>query len=143
VLADNPTLNGKERNPVRVIVGEREIPSHFNIFGDSAETVHLKTRQLDQVLSFLTQRGFNRVLLESGPKLGNSFFKAGLIDELLLYQAPSILGNGKRFTEDLGIESIQNQIRLLDRGIEVFSGDVKRTLFTDNENNRRFLCSPV
>ncbi|MFZ9222679.1 MAG: bifunctional diaminohydroxyphosphoribosylaminopyrimidine deaminase/5-amino-6-(5-phosphoribosylamino)uracil reductase RibD [Candidatus Nanopelagicaceae bacterium] len=143
VLADNPTLNGKERNPVRVVVGERDLPSDFNIFDDSAETVHLKTRLIDEVLSFIKERGFNRVLVESGPKLGSSLFKAGLIDELLLYQAPSILGNGRRFTENLGISSIEDQIKLLDRGIEFFAQDLKRTLFTDNENNRRFVCSPV
>lgn len=143
VLADDPTLNGSERNPVRIVVGERNLPTGLHIFDDSAETVHLKTRLLDEVLSFIKERGFNRVLVECGPKLGSALFAHGLIDEILLYQAPSILGEGRRFTENLSISSIKDQIRLLDRGIEHFAGDIKRTLFTDNENNRRFVCSPV
>lgn len=143
VLADNPTLNGAERNPVRVVVGEKNLPSNSNIFDSSAETVHLKTRVINEVISFIKERGFNRVLVESGPKLGSTLFKNGFIDEILLYQAPSILGDGRGFTEEIGISSIKDQIRLLDRGIEHFAGDIKRLLFTDNENNRRFVCSPV
>lgn len=142
VLADNPTLNGVARNPIRIVVGERKLSSSFNIFDGSAETIHLKTRNNDELLSLIRERGFNRVLVESGPTLGTSLFEDGLIDEILLYQAPSILG-GRRFTENMSISTIKDQIRLLDRGIELFDGDVKRTLFTDNANNRRFICSPV
>jgi diaminohydroxyphosphoribosylaminopyrimidine deaminase/5-amino-6-(5-phosphoribosylamino)uracil reductase len=82
-------------------------------------------------------------MIEAGPTLGAAFFQAGLVDEILFYQAPTILGSNQRFTQGLDFTSIAEQIRLLDRGIEIFNGDIKRTLFADNEINRRLTCSPV
>lgn len=143
VIADNPTLLGASRTPLRVIVGERELGENFEIFKAKGETIQIKSRDLTEVLHLLDQRGCNRVLVEAGPTLGTAFFNAGLVDEILFYQAPTILGSSRRFTQGLDLTSITEQKKLLDRGIEIFDGDIKRTLFADNEINRRLTCSPV
>ena len=41
------------------------------------------------------------VLLESGPKLLTEFLNSGLVDELILYLSPLILGKGKRFLDEI------------------------------------------
>jgi diaminohydroxyphosphoribosylaminopyrimidine deaminase/5-amino-6-(5-phosphoribosylamino)uracil reductase len=46
------------------------------------------------------------VLVEAGPTLGSALFAAGLIDEVVLYQAPKVLGAGKIWLEDFGVKSI-------------------------------------
>lgn len=52
---------------------------------------------LPQVLNYLAEREeVNEILLESGARLAGSMLDAGLIDELIVYQAPLLLGDGAR-----------------------------------------------
>ena len=45
------------------------------------------------VLAELAQRGVNELQVEAGPTLSGAFLHAGLVDELLLYLNPSIIGD--------------------------------------------------
>ncbi|MCI6797256.1 MAG: bifunctional diaminohydroxyphosphoribosylaminopyrimidine deaminase/5-amino-6-(5-phosphoribosylamino)uracil reductase RibD [Succinatimonas sp.] len=54
---------------------------------------HLK---LKQVLEYLGQRQIRHVLVEAGPRLADAFLKCGLVDELLIYEAPKFLGKSSR-----------------------------------------------
>lgn len=49
---------------------------------------------LKAMLHDLAQRGVNELHLEAGHKLNGSFLREGLVDELLLYLAPQLLGPG-------------------------------------------------
>jgi diaminohydroxyphosphoribosylaminopyrimidine deaminase/5-amino-6-(5-phosphoribosylamino)uracil reductase len=49
----------------------------------------------------LSLRGVNEVLCEAGAKLNGSLLRAGCVDELLIYLAPSLLGEGARGMFDL------------------------------------------
>jgi diaminohydroxyphosphoribosylaminopyrimidine deaminase/5-amino-6-(5-phosphoribosylamino)uracil reductase len=51
---------------------------------------------LAQVLRVLAARGMNEVQVEAGPTLSGALFAAGLVDELLLYVAPLLLGDTAR-----------------------------------------------
>ena len=51
---------------------------------------------LDAVLADLAAREINDVLVEAGALLGGAFLQAGLVDELILYQAPVLLGSRTR-----------------------------------------------
>jgi diaminohydroxyphosphoribosylaminopyrimidine deaminase/5-amino-6-(5-phosphoribosylamino)uracil reductase len=48
---------------------------------------------LHAVLALLAERGCNEVHVEAGPTLCGALFAAGLVDELLLYIAPLLLGD--------------------------------------------------
>ena len=48
---------------------------------------------LHAVLALLAERGCNEVHVEAGPTLCGALFAAGLVDELLLYIAPVMLGS--------------------------------------------------
>lgn len=143
VIADDPSMLGAERNPVRVVIGEREISDEKKIFSRDAETIRIKGRNFDQMLEVFTTKGFNRVFVESGPTLGTALFMAGLVDEILLYQAPSIIGSNERFTKGLDLDRIDQQIRFLSEETQEIGGDIKRLLFVDNAMNREFSCSPA
>lgn len=54
------------------------------------------TLDLRAVLALLAGRGCNEVHVEAGPTLGGALFAAGLVDELLLYIAPLLLGDTAR-----------------------------------------------
>jgi diaminohydroxyphosphoribosylaminopyrimidine deaminase/5-amino-6-(5-phosphoribosylamino)uracil reductase len=94
--ADNPHLiphiEGLLRNPDRIVVGTRELPTSHNLFDKSAQTILVKRNNLDEIVSEISSHGYNQVLLECGPTLGNALLKAGYIDELVIYQSPEILG---------------------------------------------------
>jgi diaminohydroxyphosphoribosylaminopyrimidine deaminase/5-amino-6-(5-phosphoribosylamino)uracil reductase len=45
------------------------------------------------ILADLASRGINNVLVEAGPVLAGSMIEAGLVDELVVYQAPHIMGS--------------------------------------------------
>jgi diaminohydroxyphosphoribosylaminopyrimidine deaminase/5-amino-6-(5-phosphoribosylamino)uracil reductase len=48
---------------------------------------------LGAVLADLGARGINDVLVEAGPTLAGGFVERGLVDELVIYQAPHIMGS--------------------------------------------------
>lgn len=49
---------------------------------------------LDDLMRHLAAREINEVQVEAGPRLCGGLLRAGLVDELLLYQAPLLLGDG-------------------------------------------------
>ena len=68
---------------------------------------------LPAVLAELAGRGINEVHVEAGARLCGAFVAAGLYDELLLYQAPTLLGDAARpLLAGLGIAQMDQQRRL-------------------------------
>ncbi len=74
---------------------------------------------LRTVLRDLAQHGINEVLVEAGRTLNGALFRAGLVDELVLYLAPQLLGDAARGIADLG-ELVQ-----LDQRISLAWQDVR------------------
>lgn len=68
---------------------------------------------LHAVLSLLAARGINEVQVEAGAGLGGACWRAGLVDELLLYQAPQLLGDTARpLLAGLGIARMADAVPL-------------------------------
>ena len=100
-IIDNPRLTVREadgrmadRQPLRVVIGERDLPRSLRIFTDEALTVHLRTRVLTEVMADLAGRGVQQVLLEGGPSLAAAFLNEGLVDEVVWLLAPRLFGVG-------------------------------------------------
>ena len=133
-LADNPNLiprdikTTRETNPVRIVMGLREIPSDFNLHNEVAETVFLRSHDFSELLKLCAERDFNQVFVESGSELGTALLKAGLIDELIIFQAASLLGSGLSFIGDLGATNIKEKMDFLLRDVAQFGNDLKITL---------------
>jgi len=64
------------------------------------------------LLGALARRDINEVLAETGPTLAGSLWRAGLVDQLLLYQAPTLLGSRARPLLELELEQMAQQQRL-------------------------------
>jgi diaminohydroxyphosphoribosylaminopyrimidine deaminase/5-amino-6-(5-phosphoribosylamino)uracil reductase len=74
-----------------------------------------KSGQVDLVatLNYLASIGCNEVLVEAGSTLNGALLKANLLDELVLYLAPQLLGNTARGIAQLGqLESLDQRINL-------------------------------
>lgn len=68
---------------------------------------------LTALMEYLNQRECNDVLLETGATLAGAFAEAGLIDELVVFMAPTLMGDGARGLLHLpGITKMADQKRL-------------------------------
>ena len=68
---------------------------------------------LEAVLRLLADRGINEVQLEAGATLAGAFLDAGLVDEVLLYVAPVLLGPGARpLFDGLHIDAMAQRLHL-------------------------------
>jgi diaminohydroxyphosphoribosylaminopyrimidine deaminase / 5-amino-6-(5-phosphoribosylamino)uracil reductase len=131
VITDDPHLiprgafDGYAANPIRVICGEQELPKDAQIFDDAAQTVVVKSKDLDVLVEKLNELGINHVFVEAGPTLGSAMLDHCLLDELIVYQAPSLLGSGKTFFTFDYPSTISNQMCLDHISTDVLDGDVK------------------
>jgi diaminohydroxyphosphoribosylaminopyrimidine deaminase/5-amino-6-(5-phosphoribosylamino)uracil reductase len=95
-LTDNPHLipriDSGGKNPDRIVVGLRDIPSTHNLNDSSATTHFIQSHNVKEIVSELSLQGYNQVLIECGPTLGNALLYAGFVDELINYRAPESLG---------------------------------------------------
>ena len=72
----------------------------------------------------LAEREIRHVLLEGGPTLATAFLRAGLVDEVVAYTAPALLGAGPAALADFGATTITDALRLRNPRVEVLgSGD--------------------
>lgn len=101
VLADDPALTARTpdgglnpHQPIRVVVGRRQVPADARVLDDSAETVVFAGHDVADLLRVLAAREVQHVLVEGGPTLEAAFLEAGLADEILWFVAPVILGDG-------------------------------------------------
>jgi diaminohydroxyphosphoribosylaminopyrimidine deaminase / 5-amino-6-(5-phosphoribosylamino)uracil reductase len=133
VVVDNPHLiprgdfNGYTHNPIRVICGEQDLPKDLKVFDDAARTVVVNSKDLNQLVAKLSELELNQVFVEAGPTLASAMIKASLIDEVIIYQAPTLLGAGKTFYINELNSSINDQLRLEHISTQVLAGDLKST----------------
>lgn len=133
VLADDPWLTARmpdgtlaPHQPLRVVVGTRSLPPGARIFDDAAETLLLPTHDPHQVLAALTDHP--DVLLEGGAVLAGVFAAAGLIDRVVAYVAPVLLGAGPAVLEDAGVGTIAQALRFEVESVTRVGGDVRLDL---------------
>jgi diaminohydroxyphosphoribosylaminopyrimidine deaminase/5-amino-6-(5-phosphoribosylamino)uracil reductase len=119
VAVDDPLLTVRDADdvplphqPLRAVMGERELSPDRRLFDDTAPTVHLRTRDPHQALRDLFERGRRHVFLEGGPNVAAAFLTAGLVDEVVCYLAPMLLGAGRSAVAGLGITTIGDARRL-------------------------------
>lgn len=131
-LTDDPHLTARfpdgslrERQPVRVVMGQRDLPATARVLDDAAPTRHLRTRDPKEVLAALAQQGLHHVWLEGGPTVAAAFMAGGLVDEVVAYVAPVLLGRGRPSVGDLGITTMANALRLKLADMSFIGDDVR------------------
>jgi diaminohydroxyphosphoribosylaminopyrimidine deaminase/5-amino-6-(5-phosphoribosylamino)uracil reductase len=119
VAVDDPELTVRDEydeplphQPLRAVVGLRDLPGDRRVFNDRAQTVQLRTRDPRAALAELHALDRQHVFLEGGPTLAAAFLRAGLVDEVVGYVAPVLLGAGTSAIGDLGITTIADALKL-------------------------------
>ncbi len=131
VLADDPALTARTpagldapHQPLRVVVGHRELPAGARVRGSGGELVHLRTHDIGEVLAALAAREVRHVLVEGGPALVGAALRAGVVDQVHAYLAPVLIGAGRAVVPDLGITTLADALRLQPVAVEALGPDV-------------------
>jgi diaminohydroxyphosphoribosylaminopyrimidine deaminase/5-amino-6-(5-phosphoribosylamino)uracil reductase len=139
VLVDDPRLTvrdeddrdlPRELQPLRAVMGLRDVPADRRVLDGAAETVVLRTRDPHQALAALRARDRQHVFLEGGPTLAAAFLRADLVDEVVGYVAPMLLGSGWSAVGDLGITTIADALHLEVVDVTTLDGNVRLTMTT-------------
>ena len=144
VLADDPQLTVREptgsRQPLRVVLDPAgRTPRAAKVRDEAAETLFLTAADvrrdtlgrldLGEVLALLHERGTRSLLLEGGPTLAGAFLRAGLVDKVLGYLAPALLGAGSAALGDAGAGTIRDAFRLRITEVQPFPPDLRITAY--------------
>lgn len=82
--------------------------------------------ELNGLLSELGRREINEVLVEAGQTLSGSFLSMGLVDQLVIYLAPKILGNRAKGMFDLPLlEQLKDAFELEITDIQNIGDDIR------------------
>lgn len=129
VLVDDPELTVRDDldeplpvQPLRAVMGLRDLPADRRVLNDRAETVHLRTHDPRVALEQLHDLERQHVFLEGGPTLARAFLDADLVDEVVAYVAPMLLGSGVSAVADLGITTMTDALRLHVTDVTVLQG---------------------
>jgi diaminohydroxyphosphoribosylaminopyrimidine deaminase/5-amino-6-(5-phosphoribosylamino)uracil reductase len=147
VEVDDPLLTVRDeheqplaRQPLRAVMGERDLDPGRRIFNaqlsGGAESLHLRTRDPHRALAELHARDRQHVFLEGGPTLAAAFLRAGLVDEIVVYVAPMLLGAGRSAVADLGITTIADAFHPRVTDVTVLDG------IAGDEPNVRLTLTP-
>lgn len=80
---------------------------------------------LPSLLTDLAQRGINELHVEAGHKLSGSFVREGLVDELLVYQAPTLLGLGQGLASFGPLENLADALALRFVSVDRLGDDLR------------------
>ncbi|WP_243399066.1 bifunctional diaminohydroxyphosphoribosylaminopyrimidine deaminase/5-amino-6-(5-phosphoribosylamino)uracil reductase RibD [Cryobacterium zongtaii] len=118
-LADDPSLTARAADgtllphqPRPVVVGRRRVPADAAVHRHPLTPWFLAGHDIAALLAELHERGIRRVFVEGGPTLASAFVRAGLVDEYLVYLAPTLLGGDRLALGDIGVTGIDGQRRL-------------------------------
>jgi len=134
------------RQPLRVVVDSKgQLPSAAKIItlpgnvlvvtcGEqrlAVDSISLPTEtgkvDLLALLKELGRRECNDVLVEAGSKLAGAFIEQGLVDELVIYMAPKLLGSNARPLLSLPLDHMAEQVALDIQDIRMVGDDIRIT----------------
>ena len=153
VLRDDPALTVREvatpRQPLRVVVDrDADTPVDARVFADGnalvvtagsrndrwpagVETLALPNAEgrvdLVALLRELARRGVNEVHVEAGAKLNGALITGGLVDELVVYLAPAVIGDPARgmFECAASLDTLAARVNLDWMSVDRFGADLR------------------
>lgn len=134
-LADDPRLTVRgpdgrpsDHQPLRVVVDRRgRVPATAQLHHGRSDTVTLDDPDPGSALRRLYERGVRTVLLEGGPTLAGAFVAAGLVDRVVGYLAPKLLGAGPAVLGPAGMHGIDDALILEIHDVAVLGTDLRIT----------------
>lgn len=132
-LADDPSLTARrpdgtlyDHQPARVVVGTRELPAAAKLRDGTSSLIQVRSHDPADVLAALPDALW--VLVEGGPGILGAFLAAGLVDELQVYLAPIVLGDGHPAVLDRSVHTLAQAHRFRREGVAELGDDLLLTL---------------
>ncbi len=133
VLADDPALTARGPDgrpgpvqPLRVVVGDRPVPPTAAVLDPSVGSAAVyPTRDVAAVLAELHAHDVQHVLLEGGPTVAGAFVAGHLVDRVVAYVAPLLLGAGPAALDGGGVATLAEALRLEPVEVSRLGPDVK------------------
>jgi len=121
----------------KVVIASPTEPEH-HITSDVCDVEYIqiqtasnhKSQQIDlpSLLQKLASQGINEVLVETGARLAGAFIEQGLVDELIVFTAPTLLGSDARPAFHLPFAKMDQQIRWAWQDVRMVGNDLKLVL---------------
>jgi len=87
------------------------------------------------VETWLARQAVNSVMIEAGALLNGAFMQMGMIDELIIYMAPSVLGTEARGAFSMPtVSTLSDRVQLKYVGLEQLDEDIKLTYDVKKED---------
>jgi diaminohydroxyphosphoribosylaminopyrimidine deaminase/5-amino-6-(5-phosphoribosylamino)uracil reductase len=111
-----------------ITTGEREMPGAEVITPESIDG----RVDLRWLLNYLVEtEQVNEVLVEAGAELSGAFVAAGLVDELIIYMAPTLMGSSARPLLQLSLDKMAQQKRMSMVDLRQLGTDIRMTYRLD------------
>jgi diaminohydroxyphosphoribosylaminopyrimidine deaminase/5-amino-6-(5-phosphoribosylamino)uracil reductase len=132
VRTDNPSLTVRGRRvkeqPLRIVwsrTGNIDPACHLLADAHKDRTLIFKNQSLPHVLKELGHRGVQQVLIEGGGRTLAEAFEHQLVDHVVLYIAPVLLGGPTPTISGTGISRNEDAIRLSNPNYTLIGGDIR------------------
>jgi diaminohydroxyphosphoribosylaminopyrimidine deaminase / 5-amino-6-(5-phosphoribosylamino)uracil reductase len=126
-------VDSSGRTPKDARVCDNAAPTWIATAADVGTTTDGRV-DLGALCKRLYDRGVRAVLIEGGPTLAGAFAEAGLIDEIVGYIAPKLLGAGTHAFGAAGIDTIGNALELNIRDVTRIGPDLRLTAVFKNRS---------
>lgn len=127
----------KQATPILLVHNGQVAAEQLADWPDFVELIALPAKDgridLQALLRELAQRQCNEVLVETGATLAGSFLRRGLLDEIIMYMAPKLLGSNARPLFDLPLETMSASLSLKIKDIRAVGRDWRITAVPDTE----------
>tara|TARA_B100001057_G_scaffold27709_1_gene25459 strand:+ start:4190 stop:5194 length:1005 start_codon:yes stop_codon:yes gene_type:complete len=129
VRNDNPRMNARVdfevNQPQKILLTSQEINKELDFF-KSGDVIIRHSTDLNEVITELSNKEINSILVEAGPKLVNAFLSNHLVDEVIMYESKVALGVE-------GVSWFENKT------IESFGFDLKSTFEIEDDIKKTYL----
>lgn len=121
VRLDPIDLSWKPSNPIVLVLGkESDIPAGHEFWKRKDREVHFfDTRNIESVIDQAAKMGIISLMTELGPTVATQLMKENLVDEIQLFMAPSLFGQGKSWAQAIDLNSFYLQ------KVENIFGDIR------------------
>ncbi len=165
VIEDDPRLNARVNAPVKqplrvVLDGNARLEPNVELFSVDGPVLVVTSAQpaadysfderteciqmtgsdgrvdLDRLLTLLAEKEVNEVMVEAGAGVAGAFIARDMVDEIIVYSSPDILGSsGRGMFVIRGIRNIENRVRFEIKNISRLGRDVKVTYGRSDETD--------
>jgi diaminohydroxyphosphoribosylaminopyrimidine deaminase/5-amino-6-(5-phosphoribosylamino)uracil reductase len=116
-------------SPVTIFTANQDAVRGTELSARGCEVVVLAAQEgkvdLSALMLELSHRQINELHVEAGAKLNASLLRAGIVDELLIYLAPSLIGSGEGIAALPELERLEDSIKFQFGDIEKVGDDLR------------------